>query len=64
MIECVREIIKIVTNFINWLFQLKIDITDDLTMSVGTLFLSFIVFVLIIYFVLKAIGIVKGDDQE
>lgn len=62
MIECVREIIKIMTNFINWLFQLNIEITENLTISIGTLFLSFIVFVLIIYFVLKAIGIVKGDD--
>lgn len=62
MIECVQEILKIIANFIDWLFKLKIDITDNLTMSIGTLFLSFIVFVLIIYFVLKAIGIVKGDD--
>lgn len=62
MIECVQEILKIIANFIDWLFKLKIDITDNLTMSIGTLFLSFIVFVLIIYFVFKAIGIVKGDD--
>ena len=62
MIECVQEILTIIANFIDWLFKLKIDITDNLTMSIGTLFLSFIVFVLIIYFVFKAIGIVKGDD--
>lgn len=63
MIECVQEILKIIANFIDWLFKLKIDITDNLTMSIGTLFLSFIVFVLIIYFVLKSIGIVKGDGE-
>lgn len=62
MIECLQQIIKIMTNFINWLFTLEIDITQNLKMSIGTLGLSFIVFVLIIYFVLKAIGI-KGDDD-
>lgn len=62
MIECVQEILKIIANFIDWLFKLKIDITDNLTMSIGTLFLSFIIFILIIYFVLNAIGILRGDD--
>lgn len=62
MIECFQGICNIIFNFVNWLFSIQIQLSNDLSVSYGTLALSFIFFVLVIYFVLRALG-VKGDDD-
>ena len=62
MIEIIKEIIKLITTFINGIFYLEIDLTETVDVYIGVLVIAFLFIVLSIYFIFKAIGLVGGGD--
>ena len=62
MIEIIKEIIKLITTFINGIFYLEIDLTETVDVYVGVLVIAFLFIVLSIYFIFKAIGLVGGGN--
>lgn len=64
MIEIIKNIFNLMTSFINRLYNIELDLTDTMTVKLGTLILAFIFFVLTILVILKSIGIKKPTDNE
>ena len=62
MIEIIKNVFDLMTGFINRLYNIPIDLSDTMTVKLGTLVLSFIFFVITIYVILKAIGIKKPNE--
>jgi len=62
MIEIIKEIIKLITTFINGIFYLEIDLTETVDVYLGVLVIAFLFIVLSIYFIFKAIGLIGGGD--
>lgn len=61
MIETIKSIIDIIMIFINSLFNLQIDFFNDQKVAIGVIVIAFVVFILVIYLVASAIGLIKND---
>ena len=62
MIDIIKNLLDLTTGFINRIYNIEIDLTPTMNVKLGTLTLAFIFFVLVIYFILKTIGILKEDE--
>lgn len=64
MIDIIKNIFDLMIDFINSIFFLEIELTNDTNVYLGVLVCSFVTFVLILYFILKALGVIdKGGDD-
>lgn len=63
MVDIIKNIIQLIIQFINGIYNIEIDLTPTLNVKLGFLIISFISFVIVIKIVLEAIGIKKGDDD-
>lgn len=63
MIEVIYQVIDLVIQFINNIFNFKIDFIDGEYVPIGIVVVAFVFFVLVIYLILKAIGISGKDDE-
>lgn len=65
MIEILKNLIDIVVQFINSIYNFEIDFYDDHKIKVGTFFIAVLLFGLLIYVVLNTLGFLdnKGDDD-
>ena len=63
MIDVVKNIINLIMIFINNIYNWEIDFYDNVTIKLGTLVISFIFFILLIYYILYTLGFLKGDDD-
>lgn len=63
MIEVIYQIIDLIIQFINSIFNFKIDFIDGESVPIGIIIVAFVFFVLVIYLILKAIGISGKDDE-
>lgn len=64
MIEIVKNIIDLVVNFIEGLFKIQIDLAEGFYISLGDLFIGFLVVVLSIYFLLLGLGVISKGDGD
>lgn len=64
MIEIIKNLINLAVGFINGIYNFEIDFYEDQKIKVGTLFIAILLFALLIYVVLSALGFIndKGDD--
>lgn len=64
MIEILKSLIDLVAGFVNSIYNFEIDFYDDRKIKIGTLFIAVLLFGLLIYVVLNALGFIndKGDD--
>ena len=62
MIECAKGIINLTVSFINSVFSFQIEFTEGNNIAVGLIVLYFVVFILILYFILRTVGVVGGDN--
>lgn len=64
MIEILKSLIDLVAGFVNSIYNFEIDFYDDQKIKIGTLFIAVLLFGLLIYVVLSALGFIndKGDD--
>lgn len=65
MIEVLKNSINIVASFINSIYNFEIDFYEGQRIKIGTLFIAVLLFALLIYVVLTALGFFshKGDDN-
>lgn len=65
MIEILKNLITIAVGFINSIYNFEIDFYDNVKIKIGTLFIAILLFALLIYVVLTALGFFnhKGDDN-
>lgn len=61
MFEVIKEIFKLVYQFINSLYYMQFDILPDKNVYLGNLVLTFIFILLALYLILKSIGIIRED---
>lgn len=62
MIEVIYSIIDLINNFINKLFNFKIDFANGEEVSIGIVVVAFIFFVLVVYLLINAIFGKKDDN--
>lgn len=62
MIEIIKEIIKLITIFINGIFYLEIDLTETVDVYLGVLVIAFLFIMFSIYFIFKSLGLIGGGD--
>lgn len=64
MIEVVMNIMDLMIKFIEGLYMIEIDLSPGFYVSLGELFIGFLIVVLSIYFMLIALGVIpRGDDE-
>lgn len=61
MFEVIKELFKLVYQFINSLYYIQFDILPDKNVYLGNLVLTFIFILLALYLILKSIGIIRED---
>lgn len=61
MIEVMKGISNLIGQFFNRAFEFKVDINGN-QVSVLTLVIAFSAIVIIIYFIMRGLGFIKGDD--
>lgn len=64
MITIIRNILDLMINFINSIFSLKIEFIEGKQVELGYIVVIFISVMLILYFVLGAVGISKKESDE
>lgn len=63
MVEIIRNIIKLIAQFTNYLYNLKIDFIGGEKVLLGHVVVAFIFLIVIIYLILSAIGLNFGGDE-
>lgn len=61
MFEVIKELFKLVYQFINSLYYIQFDILPDKNVYLGNLVLTFVFILLALYLILKSIGIIRED---
>lgn len=63
MIDIIKNLIDLTMQLINGLYNMQVDITPGVNVSLGELVIGFLIVILTIYFVFVGLGIIsKGDD--
>lgn len=60
MIEIVENIFTLIAQFINWFFTLEIDLSNNVTISIGELAVIFVFVVVALFIILRAIGVIRN----
>lgn len=63
MVEIIRNIINLISKFIQYLYNLKIDFIGGEKVLLGHVVVAFIFLIVIIYLILSAIGLNFGGDE-
>ena len=63
MLEIARNYIMLIMQFINGVYNWKIEWTPGYEIKIGTLVVGFTSFMLIIYYFLNAFGFIRKDDE-
>ena len=62
MIDIIKQIINLISTFINSIFYWEIELTDTIDVYLGVLVIAFLFIVLSIYFIFKSLGIIGGGE--
>lgn len=62
MIEIIQSLFGLMSQFINGIFNFKIELVEGEPIEIGIVVVSFIFIVVALYLILKAVGIVGGDN--
>ena len=63
MVEIIRNIIKLIAKFVQYLYNLKVDFIGGEKVLLGHVVVAFIFLIVIIYLILSAIGLNFGGDE-
>ena len=63
MIEIIKSIFDLMTNFISTIFDFKIEFFNGEKISIGIVVVAFLFLVLALYFILKTFKVI-GDDKD
>lgn len=62
MIEIIQSLFGLMSQFINGIFNFKIELVEGEPIELGIVVVSFVFVVVALYLILKAVGIVGGDN--
>lgn len=62
MIEIVQNIFALMSQFINGIFNFQIELVEGEPIAIGIVVVSFLFIVISLYLILKAIGVIGGDN--
>lgn len=62
MIEIIQSLFGLMSQFINGIFNFKIELVEGEPIEIGIVVVSFVFVVVALYLILKAVGIVGGDN--
>lgn len=61
MFDIIKGYIQLAIQFINSIFYIEIDIHNDFKVYLGVLVIVYVVVLLILYFILKSIGVIDKE---
>lgn len=64
MVDIIKSIIDLLTQFINGIFNFQVEFIPGQNVAIGVIVVSFVFFVLSIYLILRALGIIKEGSDE
>lgn len=64
MVDIIKSIIDLLAQFINGIFNFQVDFIPGQNISIGVIVVSFVFFVLAIYLILRALGIIKEGSDD